>query len=58
MGVARFCGGVQFGIHASLLVYVKLHTPLPSCLEKDRFSEISKLDRLLRNDTYKRQDNR
>jgi hypothetical protein len=58
MGVARFCGGVQFGIHASLLVYVKLHTPLLSCLEKDRFSDIDKLDQLLRNDTDNRQDNR
>jgi hypothetical protein len=37
---------------------VKLHTPLLSCLEKDRFSDIDKLDQLLRNDTDNRQDNR
>ncbi len=53
-----FRARLQIEIHASPLVYVKLHTPLPSCLEKARFSEISNLDQLLRNDTYNRQDNR
>ncbi len=44
-------------IHASQLVRVKLHTPLPSCLRK-AVHEISKLDQVLRNDTDNRQDNR